>query len=504
MQLKLNIALSLMVSIVFWACSTNSQISTSLPRQSFMRSAQQEVAYEIDTLLNKAPTDMGWWGVKIQYANSGEVIYERNTAKMFMPASNMKMYTTAAALCLLGPQYRYNTDFVTNGSIDEQGVLSGDLIIHGSGDPSWSWRFYDKNYDSVMVCFIDSLKARGINKINGNIIGDDNVFDDQALGYGWSWDDETYYYGAQLSGLSYSENYIDYKLTPDSLHIGNPVSIEAHPKTSYMNLRNDLITVSSDTSTKWDYDRERGTNKAWFEGNYRIQSGVGETAITIHNPTLFTVYVLKERLEEAGIAVSGDPIDSDDLKDSLDYAGTSKLFSYYSHPMSDILSKVNRPSQNFIAETLQKTLGAEFGEVGSSREGRKIQMQLYDSLGMDTRNLQLRDGSGLSRHNLVSPNTSVALLKMMWDHPYRSYYIESFPLSGETGTIRKRALGSSAEGNVRAKTGTIGYVRSLSGYTWTQSGEPIIFSMMVNHYTIPTWKVNDLQDRILVLLSDME
>ena len=504
MGIKSKIALIGIVSIVFWSCSTHSQISTSLPRQAVMRNAQQEVAYQIDALLNQAPTDMGWWGVKIQYATSGEVIYERNSAKMFTPASNMKMYTTAAALCLLTPQYKYKTDFVTTGSIDEQGVLAGDLIIQGSGDPSWSWRFYDKNYDSVMVCFVDSLKARGIKTINGNIIGDDNVFDDQTLGYGWSWDDETYYYAAQISGLSYSENLIDYTLTPDSLHIGNHVIIEPQPKTSYMDLRNDLITVSSDTSTKWDYDRERGTNIAWFEGNYRLQRGASERAITIHNPTLFTVHVLKERLEEAGIVVIGSPVDADDLADSLDYSKTTNLFSYYSHPMSDIISKVNRPSQNLIAETLQKTLGAEFGEIGSSREGRKVQLLLYDSLGMDTRNLQLRDGSGLSRHNLVSPNTSISLLQMMWDHPYRSYYIESFPLSGVTGTLRERTLGSSAEGNVRAKTGYIGYARSLSGYTWTQSGEPIIFSIMINHYTIATSTVNDLQDKILVLLSDMD
>jgi len=492
------------VAIMVINCSTNTPFSTSVPKQEFRRSSQEQAAYMIDTLLNQAPTDMGWWGVKIQYARSGEVIYERNSAKLFMPASNMKMYTTAAALCLLNPQYRYETDFVTNGSIDEEGILNGDLMIKGSGDPSWSWRFYDGNYDSVMVRFVDSLKTRGISGINGNIIGDDNVFDDVALGYGWAWDDEAYYYAAQLSGLSYSENYIDYILTPDSVNLGSPVIIEPHPRTTYMNLRNDLITVSSDSSTDWDYGRERETNNGWFEGEYRIQSGEVEETISINNPTLYTVHVLKERLEEAGINVSGVPKDVDDLEDTLNYAATQKLFTYYSHPMSDIISKVNRPSQNFIAETLQKTLGAEFGKAGSSKQGRKVQMALYDSLGMDTKNLQLRDGSGLSRHNLVSPNTSTSLLQMMWDHPYRSYYIESFPLSGVTGTIRKRTLGSSAEGNVRAKTGYIGYVRSLSGYTWTQSGEPLIFSIMVNHYTIPTWQVNNIQDRIVTVLSDME
>ena len=497
-------AILLLIGTVLISCTTNPHNATPLPKQKFMRNAQQQVAFEIDTLLNQAPTEMGWWGVKVQYANSGEVIYERNTAKLFMPASNMKMYTTAAALCLLGPQYKYATDFVSNGTLDETGVLSGDLIVKGSGDPSWSWRFYDHNYDSVMVRIVDSLKSKGVTRIEGNIIGDDNIFDDQALGYGWSWDDETYYYAAQLSGLSYSENYIDYTLTPDSVNLGTPVSIEPHPQTSYMNLRNDLVTVSSETLTDWDYGRERGTNNGWFEGEYRRERGESESTITIHNPTLFTVHVLKERLEEAGIFVGGNPVDADDLVDSLDYGKTKTLFTYFSHPMSDIISKVNRPSQNFIAETLQKTLGAEFGEEGSSFEGRQVQKSLYDSLGMDTQNLQLRDGSGLSRHNLVSPNTSVSLLQMMWEHPYRSYYIESLPLSGVTGTIRKRTLGSSAEGNVRAKTGYIGYVRALSGYTWTQSGEPIIFSIMVNHYTIPTYKVNKIQDRIVALLSDLE
>jgi len=504
-NIKKEIILTGLIFMLLATCSTHSPTTaTLLPKQEFRRSPQQQVAFEIDTLLNQAATDMGWWGVKIQYANSKEVFYERNATKSFMPASNMKMYTTAAALCLLGPQYRYETEFVTDGQIDKQGTLAGNMIIKGSGDPSWSWRFYDGNYDSVMVRFVDSLKAQGITRITGDIIGDDNVFDDMSLGAGWSWDDEVYYYAAQLSGLSYSENYIDYTLTPDSLHLGNPVLIEPHPKTSYMNLRNDLTTVSSDTATEWDYGRDLETNNGWFEGDYRIERGESEKTITIHNPTLFTSHILKEHLEAAGILVEGDAVDVDDLDLPIEYENSSNLFTYSSHPLSDIISKVNRPSQNFIAETLQKTLGHEFGAEGSSREGRKVQMAFYDSLGMDTRNLELRDGSGLSRHNLVSPNTSSSLLQLMWDHPYRTYYIESFPLAGVFGTPRKLTLGTSAEGNVRAKTGTIGYVRAFSGYTWTQSGEPIIFSLMVNHYTISTSEVNKLIERIVALLADME
>ncbi len=501
--MKIKIALSLLVSTIFWACSTNSQISTSLPRQSFMRSAQQEVAYQIDTLLNQAPTDMGWWGVKIQYANTGEVIYERNSDRMFTPASNMKMYTTAAALCLLGPQYRYETDFVTNGTIDN-GVLNGDLIIKGSGDPTWSRRFYDENYDSVMVRFVDSLKAKGITKINGNIIGDDNVFDDVPLGDGWASGYEHHWYAAQISGLSYSENIIDFTLTPDTNNIGGPVIIEFHPQTNYLNLRNDLITVSKERTSGWSHGRIRETNNGWLEGEYSISDGTREEDLTIHNPTLFTVFALKQHLIDKNIIVVGDPVDIDELLDPIDYEQTSKLFTYFSHPMSSIIKGVNRRSINFIAEQVHKTLGKEFGSKGSADEGQKVQIALFDSLGMDTKNLNIRDGSGLSNYNLVSPNTTASLLQMMWNHPYRSYYLESFSLAGVSGATRKRMLGTSAEANVRTKTGSIAKVRTLSGYTWTQSGEPIIFSLLVNHHVVPNSQIEKIQDRIVVILSDME
>ena len=138
------------VATLFIACSTNTPYATSIPKQKFRRSASQEAAFQIDNLLNNALTQMAWWGVKIQYANTGEVIYERNATKMFSPASNVKMYTTAAALCLLGPEYRYETDFVTNGTI-ENGILKGDLIIKGSGDPTWNERFFGGKTKSIKV-----------------------------------------------------------------------------------------------------------------------------------------------------------------------------------------------------------------------------------------------------------------------------------------------------------------------------------------------------------------
>ncbi|PJA51459.1 MAG: D-alanyl-D-alanine carboxypeptidase/D-alanyl-D-alanine-endopeptidase, partial [Candidatus Marinimicrobia bacterium CG_4_9_14_3_um_filter_48_9] len=227
-------------------------------------------------------------------------------------------------------------------------------------------------------------------------------------------------------------------------------------------------------------------------------------AITVENPTLFTGYVLKQFLERQGIEVTGEPIDGDDWTAQVDYERYQPIFTHTSQPLSEIIAKVNKPSQNFIAETLQKTLGAILGDDGSSKSGIKVQMALYDSLGMDTRNLTIRDGSGLSRLDLVSPNTTASLLQMMWNHPDRDIFITSLPISGVDGTIEKRMVGTIAEGRVHAKTGYVSYVRSLSGYLWTLGGEPIIFTLMVNHYTVPTSLANKIQDTICTILVGMD
>ncbi|MCF7841218.1 MAG: D-alanyl-D-alanine carboxypeptidase/D-alanyl-D-alanine-endopeptidase [Lentisphaeria bacterium] len=487
--------------IVLGACSYTHN-ATPVKKVKLLRNQYEEAAYQIDTLLNNSPFDMAYWGVKVVRATTGEVIYERNAGKMFMPASNMKLYTTAAALCMLGPEYTYETTFWTDGKIDEQGVLNGNLFVQGSADPTWSWRFHDDNYDSLFIRFADSLKARGIKKINGAIVGDDNIFEDEPLGYGWSWDDEPYYYGAQISGLSFNENYIDHKIVPSK--IGEPVEIIPYPDTDYLTVEDSLITVGPDSATKYNNWRKRAKNEGWYKGVWSQADSVGWDALTVENPTLFTVYVLKQYLERNGIEVGGEPVDVDDWMATPDYGRYQPLFTHNSHPMWDIIEKVNKPSQNFIAETLQRTLGAEFGEKGTDREGIKVQMALYDSLGMDTRNLTIRDGSGLSRLDLVSPNTTVSLLQMMWDHPDRDLFIVSLPQAGVDGTTENRMKGMAAAGRVRAKTGYISYVRSLSGYLWTMQEEPVIFSLMVNHYTVPTSWANYLQDRICNILVTMD
>ncbi len=494
---KLKFALLLILTLLI-ACSHTSPNATKVKSGPF-RNADAKAAYSIDTLIHNSPTEMAFWGVQVQDAKTGEIIYSKNPNKIFMPASNMKLYTTSTALQLLGPDYRYHTAFTTTGSI-ENGTLLGDIIINGSGDPTWSWRFFNDSHDSLFIRFADSLKALGINKIDGRIIGNDNIFDDQALGYGWSWDDEPYYYAAQLSGLSYNENYVDVIVTPGE--VGELVHLEKRPNTHYLTIKNELVTVHPDSTGKWNNGRDRATNKGWFRGEFSASKEKKEDALTVENPTLFTATLFKEVLESQGITVSGEPVDLDDLFLELDSTLIDTLFLYTSHPMSKIIEMVNKPSQNFIAETLLKTIGVELGKEGSTEEGIRLEMEMWDSLGMNTRDLKILDGSGLSRHNVVSPYHTTTLLQLLWEHEYRDIFIESLPIAGiEESTLENRMKNSIAAGRVHAKTGYIGRARTLSGYVYTLSGRTIIFSIMVNHYTVPTSDINELQDKIGIILA---
>jgi len=489
------------VGLLLAACTIQKPHVSPLPRFPALAGHRMRLAYALDTLIEHSGVDMAFWGVSVREAGSDRVIYERNARRLFMPASNMKLYTTAAALCLLGPDFRYATTFYIDGEITPDSVLRGNLIIRGSGDPTWSWRFYDHNYDSLYLAFADSLLAHGVRRIDGDIIGDDDVFTDEPLGYGWSWDDEPYYYAAQITGLSYNENYVDIRITPTK--VGSPVKLEKFPPTSYLQLDNELITTDVDTLPEWKSGRERGRNLGWFRGWYPRSTGVKWDALTVENPTLFTVWVLKEYLQRAGIEVRGQPRDGDDILEEKHYDDRWKpLFTHYSPPLSEIIAKVNKPSQNFIAECLQRTLGAMFRGEGSNEAGIEVEMALFDSLGMDTQNLTIVDGSGLSRHNLVAPANTVSLLQMMWRHPYRAIYMASLATPGEEhSTLAHRMQGTPLEGNLWAKTGYMEYVRSLSGYLLTRHKKWLVFSLMVNHYTIPTREINRIQDRICLLLE---
>lgn len=479
-----------------------------LPTSALGQSTPAELARQIDQLLAVDSLSNAWWGVAVMDLETGEELYAENAGRSFIPASNTKLYTSAAALDHFGPEYRYVTRVFSDGPVTD-GVLRGNIIVRGSGDPTIGGRFNDGDLTATFRAWADSLKARGITRVEGDLIGDDDVFDDVALGYGWSWDDELYWYSAELGGLVFNDNCVDVSIV--SRGLGQPGMVTWEPaNTSYIQVVNQSLTVPADSSLREGYARPRGTNTLYLS-SLVPEGRTDNESLTVSNPTLYFAHVLRETLVAEGISVGGVAVDVDDLSVKPDSARLVTLATHHSPTLAEIVAVVNKRSQNLYADQVLKTLGTlEPVEpsrrlAGSARRGVEVAEETYERAGIDAHRLQLVDGSGLSRQNLVTPSMTLALLRYMWQHEgegVREAYLASLPIGGVDGTLQYRFRSQPlARGNVRAKTGTVSNASALSGYVTTRSGTPLAFSVMVNHYTIPTRHVRTIQDELVEILA---
>ena len=477
------------------------------------------LADEIRTLIYDAEFENAFWGVTVVDLRTGQVLVGENARKSFVPASNMKLYTTAAALDQLGPSYRYHTRLYVDGVV-ENGVLEGNLIVRGAADPSIGTHYdaetgrWEAEVDATRLFrdWADSLRAAGISRITGDVVGDDDVVDDEPLGHGWSWDDETYYYAAQLSGLSFNDNVVHMHV--EGRQRDEPAEIRWDPfNTRYVEVLNRSLTRASGTPVDEGYRRLRGTNVIDVTTEVPV-GGSDIEEITVENPTLFFAHVLRETLQQSGISVAGDPVDVDAISIKPNYRDPRfrRIATHVSPPLSEIVKIINKPSMNLFADMLVKTLAAEFPrrdeddyEPGSARLGLDVAMATFVKAGIDTSRIQLVDGSGLSHQNLVTPEMTASLLQYMWSHPadgVRQAYFASLPIAGVEGTLRNRLKTGPAHQKLRAKTGSLSNVSSLSGYVESADGTPLAFSMLSNHFTTKTSAVRDAQDRIANLLAN--
>ncbi len=458
---------------------------------------------ELDQIYSDPAFDTATWGVVVQSLQTGEYLYRRNSHKGFMPASNMKLYTTAAALGKLGPDYRYKTVLLTNGN-SEDGVLEGDLIIRGSGDPSITGRYHEDDPLAPFYDWVDSLKSIGISRINGRIIGDDNYFEDEIMGYGWSWDYQSNYYAAQISALSFNDNCVDICFTPAG-NLGEAAQFQLRPNTKYVHVFNQVKTVRPGLNRGIRFNRKRAFNDIIIRGSLVLNSKPRWNWFSVENPTLYTAFVFQELLEQEGILVTGKACDIDSLADFYYEPDSSiVLASYYSPSLIEIVTTINKNSQNLYAELLLRTLGKQFTDVGDGRHGVQVVKEVLSGFGADSSKFGMVDGSGLSRMNLVTPMQTSILLRAVKNSPVGDLFYSSLPIAGVDGTIRNRMKNTAAENNVRAKTGTISRAKALSGYVTTKDGELLSFVMMVNNYTVPTAKANFVQDWVCERLANFQ
>lgn len=439
------------------------------------------------------------WGVHIESLTTGRIWYERNSDRMFMPASNEKIPTAASALITLGEDFAYHTNLYYSGEIIDS-ILKGDLIVSGNGDPTFYTRFFDDPRDPFFN-FADSIIQLGIKKIDGDIIGDDNTFDDKGYGYGWSHDGLGSWYSAESGALQFNENYIDLKIIPPS-NINDSVIIIPNVESNYFQILNN-ITVIDSGKTRIFIERPFGSNEISISGNILVGADTLERSYSVSNPTLFYTTVLKETLLNKGIFVSGNAIDCDDIEDwNIDDRDNHLIATQVSPPLKELLKVLMKKSQNMYAETMVKTMGYEKNGVGSFSEGKKIVEGVLQDFGIEPKTYAYMDGSGLSRYDFISPAQIVTILKRMKNSEYWNIWKETLPIAGIDGTLRRRMRGSKAEGNVRAKTGTISNVRGLSGYLSTLNGEEIVFSFLVNGHLLKSKDTELITDRVLSLIAE--
>jgi serine-type D-Ala-D-Ala carboxypeptidase/endopeptidase (penicillin-binding protein 4) len=401
--------------------------------------SRQALVKLADSLISQPKFRSAEFGVLIVNPQNADTIFSHNAGKLFLPASNMKIVTAAVALKELGPDYTYRTTFATTGSVRDS-VLNGDLVVIGRGDPSISDTLRGSAMN-VMFGFADSLRARGISRITGSLVSGGNAFPDSVYGESWGWDDFGEYYGAPTDELFFNEG-----MAPT-------------------------------------FPRPGGGLDSLFKG-------------PAHDPDRNYLNALSLGLTRRGITVGGVAPKSLDPLPAVD-----TLFVFSSLPLRTILPAFLKPSQNQIGELLMKTIGLERGGAGLADSALKIYRSHLLEWGVQPDGFVLRDGSGLSPHDLLTPETIVRVLDIMQHDPNFDLYYNSMPIAGVDGTIRNRMKGTPAQGNIHAKTGTLQHAISLSGYVTAANGQRLIFSILCNNFTTRSSEVTAVGNAIGAALA---
>jgi D-alanyl-D-alanine carboxypeptidase/D-alanyl-D-alanine-endopeptidase (penicillin-binding protein 4) len=427
---------------------------------------------------------------------TGETLYARNRQKLMMPASNMKIVTLAAAAERLGWDYTYETKILAAGAIDS-GFLDGDLLVVGSGDPSLS----EAAAQPLFTAWAERLKAMGISAIKGRIIGDDNTFDDEPLGMGWSWDDLPDGYAAGVGALQYNENMARATVTPGAT-LGAPAVVAIAPQAAGLVVRNLLTTTAAGTAAVIQTRRKPGSAELELRGSVPLGAAATVETVSVDNPTMYFVTALRNALNEHGIDVRGRAVDIDDIQDAPSRDDGVAMIAYRSPPLRVLSDRLMKASQNQYAETLLRTLGltadTPHADAGS---GASVADAIFKGWGIGG-SLILRDGSGLSRYNYVTPEALVSILTHIdRDEKLRGPFVASLPVAGKDGGLANRMKGTAADGNARAKTGSMANVRALSGFVTTADGEPLVFSILANNFETSADVVNKTTDAIVVRLA---
>lgn len=462
----------------------------------------------ISSILARSALRRGSVGVKIISLDSGEVVYERDAEKYFMPASNMKSFTVAAALDSLGPDYRFVTSVYAAQKPGSDGVVKGDLIVFGRGDPSFSWRFSDGDWYAAIDRLADEIIAAGVRRIEGNLIGDDSFHKGVAVPSGWELDDLQWYYGAEVSALTVNDNVVVMKVKPGAE--GEAPEVTFEPSSGLFRVINSARTVKPGEPKTFAIEKKTGENVYEVSGAIPQGDPGFSGPITISRPAEVFADLLKQRLELKGVITTGRTVGSGRKAHggkALDASDLVEIVAHPSPPLSIIAQNVMKPSQNLYTELLLRSMGEIAGdrssEMNSDEKGMAIIKTLLAKAGIAGDSIVQHDGSGLSRHNLITPNASAMLYKYLDSVPYAVFWRNSLTIGGVDGTLRNRFKGTGTTADIRGKTGTLDQVSALSGYVTSKAGEKFAFSVITNGIPSSSLRVSTI-DEIVLSLAGLE
>ena len=464
-----------------------------------------ELQTRIKEVLEKPELSSAMVGIKVVSLDNGRVLFEENAMKLLRPASNMKLYTVAAALDRLSPDYRFSTSVYASTRPDAAGIVHGNLTIYGRGDPSIAARFNNGDYIKGIDDLATRIVAAGVKRVEGDIVGDESYFVGPKYGGGWDWEDLTWYYGAEITPLTVNDNALDLFIKPGTA-IGQLALITTGPPDPLLTIVNKVTTSAKGNKREFSIYRGLGENTITITGSIPLEDRGYTGGIGISHPGLLFVYMLRSSLAQKGVTITG----------ASRITGSSTAFeneiaTLQSPPFSVIAAQTMKPSQNLYAELILRTLGkvapppppATTSNLTQKSDdlGLEAVKTFLKTVGLRPEALVLDDGSGLSRNDMITAEASVQLLTFMSKHRYATVFRDSLPIGGVDGTLRNRFKGTPAENNVRAKTGSLSSAASLGGYLTTAGGEKLAFSIMVNNYPRDFDPRSSCIDPITVLLA---
>lgn len=457
----------------------------------------------VESALGQAHAQRAFWGLLVADRDTGEMLYELNSGKLFTPGSNTKVFTTVFALAMLGPDHHYRTALGSKGSLGEDGRLAGDLILFGGGDPDLSNRKFpfsgkaerEGPVDKVLAELADAAVAKGLKIVDGDIVADDSLFPYDPYPAGWDVGDLFFTFGAPVSAIAFNENAISVEVRPGE-EAGDPAALIVEPAAAAGTFREEILTVAAGEKPEFSVLRRPGLDFILLRGSIPLGHAPVKLDLAMTDPAETTALALKLILEARGVHVTGSTRVEHAPPPQRNASGevslvpraatnppgpTPNLAEHISPSLLESVRLTNKISQNLHTELFLRTVASEKIGVGSSDVGLKLEQDFLKTTGIADGDVILNDGSGLAGNNLITPRSVVQILQYAAQQPWGADFASTLPIAGVDGTLESRMQGTAASGRIQAKTGTHSHHHTLAGYATTLAGERVVFAIFCNN-----------------------